>query len=153
MADLERLLYTNLEVLLREVRDTRGKLTAENVVDEARPVDHPLHPRFEWNDSIAGEEFRIIQARALIRRVTVTRVTVTTEMPVRVRTFHSIAGPTGRAYEPLDEITEQPMTMRILLSQMRRDFAAFKKRYAHMQEFYDMIREELPDDDDNGGAA
>jgi|SRR3954469_11086529 hypothetical protein len=141
----------DLEGLLREVRDNRGKLTPQNVVEEASPEGHPLHSHFEWDDSIAGHEFRIIQARQLIRRVTVTRVASSTDLPVRVRTFHSVAGPTGRSYEPIDEIIQEPMTMRILLSQMRRDFAALKRRYAHMEQFYDMIREALPDDD--GGAA
>jgi len=141
----------DLESLLREVRDNRGRLTPQNVVDEARPVDHPLHHHFEWDDAVSGHEFRIIQARQLIRRVTVTRVEASTDMPIRVRTFHSVAGPSGRSYEPIDEIIEEPMTMRILLSQMRRDFASLKRRYAHMEQFYAMLRDELPDHD--GGAA
>jgi hypothetical protein len=136
----------DLESLLREVRERRGLLTPQNVVEEAKPQDHPLHSHFEWEDSIAAHEFRIIQARQLIRRVTVTRVTPD-DMPMTVRTFHSVAGPQGRAYEPIEEIIEEPMTMRILLSQMRRDFAALKRRYAHMAQFYDMLRDELPDND------
>lgn len=141
----------DLESLLREVRERRGLLTPQNVVEEARPEDHPLHSHFEWDDQVAGHEFRIIQARTLIRRVTVTKVTPD-DLPLKVRTFHSVAGPAGRSYEPIEEIVEEPITMRILLSQMRRDFAALKRRYAHMAQFYDMIREELPEDD-NGGAA
>src|SRR3954466_16270624 len=142
----------DLDSLLREVRERRGKLTGENVVDEARPADHPLHEHFEWDDSVAGEEFKIIQARALIRRVTVTRVNATTDMPVRVRTFHSIPGPAGRAYHQVTEIVEEPITMRILLSQMRREFAALKKKYSHLEEFYAMLQDELPVKADGGAA-
>lgn len=44
-----------------------GKLTAEGVVDEARSEDSPLHSHFEWDDEKAGHEYRLIQARRLLR--------------------------------------------------------------------------------------
>jgi hypothetical protein len=46
-----------------------NELTASLVVDAARPEDAPLHPGFEWNDSIAAERHREHQARNLIRSV------------------------------------------------------------------------------------
>ena len=45
------------------------ELTASLVVDAARPDDAPLHPAFEWDDSIAAERHREHQARNLIRSV------------------------------------------------------------------------------------
>lgn len=47
------------------------KLTAEIVVKEAKPKSHPLHPCFEWNNVKAGREYRLQQARNLIRCVKV----------------------------------------------------------------------------------
>lgn len=46
-----------------------NELTAPLVVDAARPEDAPLHPVFEWDDSIAAERHREHQARNLIRSV------------------------------------------------------------------------------------
>ena len=46
-----------------------GLLQPETVVDEARPVASPLHSRFEWDDRVAGDAYRIWQARQLIRVV------------------------------------------------------------------------------------
>lgn len=46
-----------------------GGIYAERVVDDARPEDAPLHPAFEWNDGKAAEEYRLYQARTLIRAV------------------------------------------------------------------------------------
>jgi len=65
-----------------------GKLTAEDVVGEARKKTSPLHDFFEWDDSKAAESWRLEQARGLIRSVL---VKVTTEdsrvisVPVYVR--------------------------------------------------------------------
>lgn len=53
-----------------------GNLTPDAVVEAARPKAHPLHHRFEWDDSVAGHKYRLDQARALIR----TRFAVVTEI-------------------------------------------------------------------------
>lgn len=44
-----------------------GLLQPDAVVEAARPESSPLHSRFEWNDGKAAEEYRIWQARQLIR--------------------------------------------------------------------------------------
>lgn len=44
-----------------------GEITPEQVVEDARPVDSPLHPYFEWNDSLAAHNWRIEQARRLLQ--------------------------------------------------------------------------------------
>lgn len=46
-----------------------GQLLPEAVVEEARPEDAPLHPVFEWDDAVAGELYRLNQARYFIRCV------------------------------------------------------------------------------------
>lgn len=56
---------------LERIRARDGKLETATVVDEARPEGAPLHPVFEWNDSVAADEYRLWQARALVRSVEV----------------------------------------------------------------------------------
>jgi hypothetical protein len=48
-----------------------GILQAEDVLEEARNPDSPLHPMFEWDDQVAAHQYRLEQARALIREVRV----------------------------------------------------------------------------------
>lgn len=55
------------ELLRIESRD--GKIEPAAVVEDARPKDSPLHPIFEWNNAKAGEQWRVHQARNLIRSV------------------------------------------------------------------------------------
>ena len=38
------------------------------MVDEARSESSPLHNVFEWDDSVASEKFRMIQARVLMNQ-------------------------------------------------------------------------------------
>ena len=44
-----------------------GLLKPEDVVEAARPANSPLHTRFTWDDSAAAHQFRLEQARTLIR--------------------------------------------------------------------------------------
>ncbi len=52
-------------------KNEEGLLKAEDVVQTARHPDHPLHKYFEWDDSEAAEQWRLAQARGLIRKVLV----------------------------------------------------------------------------------
>ena len=60
---------------LRQIETRERKLTAEAVVSAAAAPKHPLHDFFEWDDTAAGHEWRLHQARMLIAQV---RVVITT---------------------------------------------------------------------------
>lgn len=48
-----------------------GRLTPDAVVADARDETSPLHSLFEWSDERAAHQFRLDQARRLIRSVRV----------------------------------------------------------------------------------
>lgn len=48
----------------------RGELTPLDVVQDARLKTSPLHSLFQWNDGVAEKQFRLQQARGVIRCVT-----------------------------------------------------------------------------------
>lgn len=56
---------------LKKLQKRSGKLKPEDVVDAASYEDHPLHEYFEWDDTEAAEQYRLEQARHLIRTVKV----------------------------------------------------------------------------------
>lgn len=49
----------------------QGALTARDVLDAARSPQSPLHSYFEWNDKVAADQFRIDQARVMLRAIKV----------------------------------------------------------------------------------
>lgn len=57
--------------LERIAKASAGTLTAENVVKDARDPKSPLHDYFDWNDTDAAHQWRLSQARELIRSVKV----------------------------------------------------------------------------------
>lgn len=54
---------------LERIYEKDGALRASRVVEEAKPKDAVLHPAFEWRDKVAAHEFRLEQARRLVRAV------------------------------------------------------------------------------------
>src|SRR4029434_7353041 len=58
-----------------ELEHEHGHLHPATVVDDARDPTSPLHDFFEWDDSTAAQQYRLGQARQLIRRVKI-QVTV-----------------------------------------------------------------------------
>jgi hypothetical protein len=56
--------------VLEELNNTIG-LTNENLVNASRPEDAPLHNEFEWDDTIAAEKYRNVQAGKMINLLAV----------------------------------------------------------------------------------
>jgi len=61
---------------IRTLETSRGKLDPAQLIEAARDENSPLHSCFEWDDSAAAAQWRMEQARELIRRV---RIEVTVE--------------------------------------------------------------------------
>ncbi len=76
---------------IRAIYERHGRLTPALVVDEARDEIHPLHGHFEWDDTVAGEEYRRVQASRLIR-VKVKVLHMPDRPPIYARAFVHIPG-------------------------------------------------------------
>lgn len=84
-----------------EQLDSVGCLSAQRLVDVSRPKEAALHTAFEWDDSIAGEEWRKHQARHIINSIIV--VQKKEDEPVPVRAFFKIEQSEG-TYESVHTI-------------------------------------------------
>lgn len=129
---------------LLAIREQYGKLTPQCVVDEARDPAHPLHSRFEWDDSVAGEMYRRQQASGLIRSARVTYQEADESGPEKsVRAFVSIANDTEHAYEPVEEVAQDPFKRQLALNMMQREWKALYNRYREFEGFLDMVRQDV----------
>lgn len=134
----------NLREELLAIREQHGLLTPRLVVETARDPNHPLHPKFEWDDSIAGESYRRQQAAELIRSVKVAYLPPGDGPKTDVRAFHAIKDPVrGHVYDPVNEIVEDPVARQLLLRDMERDWRALKARWERFAEFVDLVLGDL----------
>lgn len=109
-----------------------------HVVAAARDPGSVLHDEFEWDDDAAAENYRLVQAGALIRRVKFTLVrqdAQTKQLQIQTtRAFQS--RPSQRVkdagYEPVEEIMADQEKRNELIDQVLRELKAYRKRYADL---------------------
>lgn len=123
------------EVMDRLAEEDR--LNAQELVDESRPEDAPLHNEFEWDDSIAAEKYREGQGMAIIRHLVVRIEANRQEYPTRVYFKVQKEAPT---YEPITMILKDKDKTAMLLEQAKRELMAFKAKYAGLKELAVVIK-------------
>ena len=134
-------LRTELQAIYAEYK----QLTPQLVVNAARPADHPLHSRFEWDDAVAGEAWRREQAAELIRRVRIVyKTNPNTGERSSVRAYVSTAEPsTAGEYLPTDEAMADPITKKLVLRAFERALFALHRQYSHLKEYEALVRKHM----------
>lgn len=124
---------------LEELREKfKGELTPADVVADARSHNSPLNSFFEWNDGKAADQYRLQQARSLIRAVVA--VVVSAGAPAqRVQAFVHIPEAGTPHYRATDHAMSQERTRDMVLMQAFKEFRAWQKRYEHLAELADLF--------------
>ena len=105
-----------------------GMLYACDVVNSARDESSPLHPFFEWDDSLAAEQHRLGQARKLITSVVVVKEQSTGKVEIVTLVFvHLRADKNG--YRESDEVFASVELTQSYVLQLRIDWQSFKKKH------------------------
>lgn len=116
----------------------KGELTPKDVVDDARHDNSPLHTFFEWNDGEAAEQYRLQQARGLIKAV-VAVYTSGDRPAVRAKMFVHINEPSAPHYRETSHALSQKKTRDMVLQRAWRELKAWKDRYRDLEEFASFI--------------
>lgn len=130
---------TNAGRELERLTKVNGGLTADNVVDTARSTASPLHEFFEWNNTVAAQQYRLEQARHLMRSVVVIYDGPTGDLgPVRAFiAFQSQPGilceEHGR-YVAMHRILTEPELRDQLVNEAMAEHIRWEKRYQHLKE-------------------
>jgi len=108
--------------------EQNGRLTPDMILHDARRPDSPLHHLFEWDNERAAAEWRLEQARSVIRTVEyrITRNSVTLTAP------RYVPDPTktGRrqGYLAMDAIAEDAaMTVQAVIAELNRALGSVKR--------------------------
>lgn len=105
----------------------QGRLTPEELVNVSRDAESPLHWMFEWDDSVAAEKYREVQARKIIRSVEV----VLADSPIPQRAFQTVE---HKTYQSIERVMGSEQMRRILLNNAKRELDAFRRKYSRLTE-------------------
>lgn len=123
------------EIIGPEIESLGHNATSHAIVQKARPKRSPLHPYFEWDDSVAAESYRRFQAEHLARSITII-TTVQSGEEVEVRAFHAVhikrtnGGPPNlKSYVSFANVAEDPALAEQVLEGAQRELRAWANKY------------------------
>lgn len=118
--------YTELQTL--------SEITPQNVVNLARNENSKLHNDFEWDNEIAGEKYRLSQAREMIQLLAFKPKEEINE-PTRVYQIST----EKTVYKPVEVILQNNDEYQNLLKRALLELESFKKRYSNLVELEEVF--------------
>lgn len=118
------------------IYNSRGRLDPADVVEESRQDTAPLHSCFEWDDKIAGEKYREIQAAQLIRAIVVTQDGTESNQKKEIRAFVHVES----TYRPMTVVVKNEGRMRELLETALKELEAFERKYSNLAELQPVFK-------------
>lgn len=113
-----------------------GRLDQDNLLREAAKPKNPLHAHFEWNDRRAAHEYRLEQARYLIRSIEVVMAADDEgEEPKTIRAFVNVVRDEDRSYTSVAHAMSDPDLRAQVVAQAWKELEAWRQRHAELAEF------------------
>ena len=122
---MNKKILKELEIVRKRSKD--GKLHAEEIVEFAKNKNTALHSKFEWDDTKAAQEYRIWEARQLIKIVVTIIPHTNVETSVYVSLKKDRMGEGG--YRAMVEVLSNKELRKDLLHDALEDFEYWKRKY------------------------
>lgn len=119
-----------------EIISLGDKVTPDEVLEKARDENTELHKCFEWDDTVAAEKFRKIQARNVIRFIVIKEEEKPKDRP-QIKVFH-VTEKTG-GYKPIEFIVKHEDEYKALLERAWAELRAFKAKYSMLEELREIM--------------
>lgn len=117
-----------------------GSVTCERLVDSARSKTSAIHGLFEWNDKIAGEKWRIQQAKTILCCLKVSVSEDGESEPKKVRAFLNANPADVRAeYFNIEKTLTNVDLMAGVLNRAKKELQAFVDKYRTLKELATVI--------------
>lgn len=131
--------------LMALYKQSGRKLTPQIVVDDAKKKHSILHDCFEWDNEVAGEKYRLHQARHIINCISVRKEI--DDKQIEVRAFINVQKDKYGAhtsnylnkhghsyYVSIDDAMDDPGTREYTLDMAKRELSVFKHKYGQLCE-------------------
>ena len=129
------------EVAAHEIERLRqstpsGVLRPSDLVEASRDKDSPLHEQFTWDDSVAGEKWRVQEARLTIDRIEI----VDSETKIQNPAFVNVTLSTGeRGYMSTSVAMADDELRKQTLQNALNGLAAWRRRYEGLSELAGVV--------------
>ena len=123
----------------KEFEKLGDNLTPEAVVNVARNENNIMHSIFEWDDSVAGEKYRKIQATQLIKNLKINIISNDNKEKRQVRAFVSLQRNTG--FKSMEAVINDTDQYQLLLDKAYKELYSIKIKYETLSEIQDLLKD------------
>lgn len=116
-----------------------GKVNPRDVLTAARDESSVLHKAFTWDDTKAGERYRMQEARALLQRY---RIRIVEGDKTTVRAFVSLSDERGKSggYRPLLQVLTMEERREQMLADALAELSRFEEKYRTLSELEPVLQ-------------
>lgn len=135
----EEYFKADAQKVAEEIMSIGEDANTHQILDYARNESSELHKCFEWDDSLAAEKYRNLQARKVVQMLVIKEEVIPTERP-EIRFFH--IAEKEKSYQPTQVIVRNKDKYKEMLEQAWRELRSFKAKYqmlTELQEIFDLI--------------
>lgn len=120
----------------KELEKLGDELTPKNIVNLARNENSVLHEMFEWDDTVAAEQYRKQQANLIIQNLKIT-VIADDNTERKVKAFVTVKRNT--VFEPIEKVVKDVDKYSLLLDKAYKELNGIKNKYRELQEIQDLL--------------
>lgn len=128
--------------VIEDIEKRNGEVTREAFLEESRPEDAPTHLMFEWDDSVAAEQYRLSQSRKIITNLQIVYLNDNREESA-VPAVLNITNKKTAVYKNIVSVMSDGETKQFVLDRLRKEVEQFIARNRHIEEFADILEDAL----------
>ncbi|MDL2253750.1 hypothetical protein LJC49_06730 [Ruminococcaceae bacterium OttesenSCG-928-I18] len=121
---------------LERIADKYQSLTPCNIVAESRDEASVLHDCFEWDDPIAADKYREVQAGAILRNIVTVEVDGV-KQPKPIRAFVNIESD----FKPISVIIKTPKYHNEMMQNALQELHSFQEKYQNLTQLSGVFQE------------
>lgn len=121
----------------KELEKLGDNLTPDNVLEVAKDESNVMHNMFEWDDTVAGQKYRLWQARNIISNIRVNIISDDSQKR-KIRAFVTTKKET--VFEPIEKVVKDTDRYAILLNNAYRELNYIKYKYDTLAEIQELLR-------------
>lgn len=122
----------------KELEKLGDNLTPDNVLEVAKDESNVMHNMFEWDDTVAGQKYRLWQARNIISNIRVNVISDDSEKR-KIRAFVTTKKET--VFEPIEKVVKDTDRYSILLNNAYRELNYIKYKYDTLAEIQELLKD------------
>lgn len=127
------------EKVAHEIESIGDKVTAQQIVDFAEDENTELHGCFEWDNDIAANRYRCVQARSIVSSLKIT--ILHDDKPAEKTEIRYFVMPERKcgSYQKTEVVIQKPDEYQKLLANAKAELQAFKKKYKRLGELEEVF--------------